>query len=1384
MSKKNYRLMRKVLRPMLSLFIVLVMTFGGFPQGILTLKVLAYENAAQVYTLHLDAADEFLTDDEAMPSTAAISQCEISDVPEGRVPIGLFVSGGNYSISAEDLACIRILILNNADLTVPESVDLTDVDIIAALWGSSKIVASGYDLVYNGDAYSSEPTETEVSADAVGLFLAAMENEDFSNNASIVFTADLDGNSIGFFNLAPNVVIPEGRSITLSTNDYGYSSMIVCANLTVGGSLTIPSAAENAEPNGLQIWENGNLTVTGTLTAGDGAVLDLEPFVTITGVDLYEPDGTTPFVCDGTNNDQRECFNYDADEGKWIKSDGGGGPQIEDWVVEQDETINCYYRAGNVVVNENVTLSIPTGHDDQNHAFSSMLEADSLEINGTVSIEEATDECGPNAIRICDNGSLTIGSNGSLVAADGAVLELAPLVTVSGITLYENDGETELVCDGTNNDATEVFCYDEYLGLWKREGGGGPGGDWTVDQDAVINHPERFPGVIINEGVTLTIQTGFDDGRQEYDGSALHVDFIDINGTLVIEAASNGCTVPNVLKVENDGRLIIGENGGLTAGDGAVLDIGSRVTVSGITLYDSNGTDVFLCDGSNESGEVFNYDASENKWIRGDAGGQGNVSDLIVDADMEESFGRFENIVVNSGCTLSIPTGYDDQGQRYVGARIQADNITVNGTISIEAPSNGCSDPNALVISEDGRLTVNQDGALNAADGSVLEVGARATVTGVTLYDSNGTDVFVCNENNTNSEVFNYDATSGKWIRGNGGGGSSEVFIIKIPSALDPNSHPSAGYIRVEGDIDSSGASQDYMEYRFLLADYDSVRVTVGLNPNSTFSISSVTVDGVLDSTLTPSEKKTYKVYTLDSCPEALAVIEYNATFEMDMDDMLDEIEGHEYAYYPGNRAGVLGSDAEQIAQVKDYLATEIWFEYFEGDRPFAALDIYDDLDDLKDNLSATEISQAVANDPAGIENGLKYINFTMTAGSNSNVIKVYLLQTRLDFILEQGGGRKYNIITANDDGSDMVACIELQVENGREEGVYVFGNGSCTVGNLNTEDDTYVIGWHITQEHSGLGGYTENHQTGEITGYDYPIGGLNGRLALCKDLANTSYVKVVGSESAGGWDFADLEWFGANGDSGNPGVATVFLASSSVDIENVNFTNTDGEDVGVLSVALDTTVLSEDAVTITQNGSKFTVTFNTQYDEIPLILTMTDNSTRYITIRRVALYLDDNNFSNGKIDVFHSTSAVSYNVMSTDHGKAIYATYYYTTGDREPNASERVNLFVTITTSGGTTKKEISNAEAITFDSSAYPPSWCYDPQWDPAFVKGYIGENHLTNHYYDDFILWEGTEEEFAQIVSVEAIAFEVGDDNTFGGVKVGSGSGTKWVHQSFGS
>ena len=109
-----------------------------------------------------------------------------------------------------------------------------------------------------------------------------------------------------------------------------------------------------------------------------------------------------------------------------------------------------------------------------------------------------------------------------------------------------------------------------------------------------------------------------------------------------------------------------------------------------------------------------------------------------------------------------------------------------------------------------------------------------------------------------------------------------------------------------------------------------------------------------------------------------------------------------------------------------------------------------------------------------------------------------------------------------------------------------------------------------------------------------------------------------------------------------------------------------------------------------------------------------------------------------------------------------MYATFYYT-GDTEP--AERVNLFTTVTTSEGVTRKIV--ADSIT------QSGWIISGE-----RLGYASQG--SDRYYDDFLIWSGTDSEFEALEKIETIVYTPGSEDSFGGVKIGSGAGVTWEKQ----
>ena len=354
---------------------------------------------------------------------------------------------------------------------------------------------------------------------------------------------------------------------------------------------------------------------------------------------------------------------------------------------------------------------------------------------------------------------------------------------------------------------------------------------------------------------------------------------------------------------------------------------------------------------------------------------------------------------------------------------------------------------------------------------------------------------------------------------------------------------------------------------------------------------------------------------------------------------------------------------------------------------------------------------------------------------------KAYILDNKKQFIVKTGD--KYNVveITTYRNEQGQTFANDIQVKGSGE--VKVFGNGTCTVGSLEADSEN-TKGWHVTQEHSGLGD-------------DTVIGGLGCRLIVCTD--EFTGVSIKGDRDAAAWNFVNVQIYDT-GTQSAPAIANVYYGSDTLKIDTIDFDNV-SVDNSVTGITVDTTKLPAEAANITLNGSVYEISFNTGYDSIPLKVQYSDGTTRYVTINRVGLNIDAADVSGSKFEAWHGTShTVKYNTQNTASGKAIYATFYYQ-GDTAP--TKRVSLFTTVTTSSGVERKVIDTP--ITNNGT---------------MVSGEtLGQaNQGTDRYYDDFLIWSGTDAEYNALQKVEAIVYDAGSSDSFGGVKVGSGTGVVWT------
>ncbi|MBR4733443.1 MAG: hypothetical protein IK081_11815, partial [Lachnospiraceae bacterium] len=127
--------------------------------------------------------------------------------------------------------------------------------------------------------------------------------------------------------------------------------------------------------------------------------------------------------------------------------------------------------AGRVVVNEGANLVMNAIEDGENQPTrGGQIQATQIEIDGTVTMNQPTQADAPPQIRVYADGSITLGTNGSINACDGTELILHDRATVAGALaskLCERNIYNALVPYGLSADhGCETFVYSSSDGKW------------------------------------------------------------------------------------------------------------------------------------------------------------------------------------------------------------------------------------------------------------------------------------------------------------------------------------------------------------------------------------------------------------------------------------------------------------------------------------------------------------------------------------------------------------------------------------------------------------------------------------------------------------------------------------------------------------------------------------------------------------------------------------------------------------------------------------------------------------------------------------------------------------------------------------------------------
>lgn len=1129
------------------------------------------------------------------------------------------------------------------------------------------------------------------------------------------------------------------------------------AGIFINSNIDVPYTLDEDASGLILLINNVDVTIGEGVGFGDFRIagsgsLDIGP------VTISPGSYTTPFDGDASNaGEVIGFFKSDAFEG----TDHTPGATYS-FTVTDDFTLEDGLDAYSLSVNEGKTFT-------QN----SIINARFVSVDGFIHIGASDNPTVPNGLNIEDGGSLTVGTGGSITADDGQILEIRSGASVSGITLYNPDG-TEYT---GGFEYTETFCYNAGESRWERQDPGNPGG--VGNNEYRIHYDESTGGkVSLNE--------------QPIDAGAIY-SFTE-NEEIVFELTPpEGVDAPYMISVRQNG----GEETEITNYSNGQFTY---------TPQNSNGfeIDIFWTE---EEYEYFRFGGTTEKPIVVEAvfNGNGSVTfpESIPEGDRVAG-GNREKVRVSES-TESIEFTWDENEAptqiRVEGAGTDGDWLDIDDPqgssytlqldqnkhfYCIEFRFEDGGDPGPGPGIPDNRYVVhfdrNNDAAVSVNDTTVVDsdgteetqysftVGMALAVALTPPEGTNGDPVVIVRRNNgeeenisstltcTPSDAMGFEIyvywTQGEYEFYTFGASENEIMV-------------QFGWFR-EGTVTVQGEKQiTYGNRTKVAVDNSTDHIAFIIIPNDGGNPAHDLVEVVKDGNERFSKQDLMVGGYYDEGSSVLSIpLESNISnyylefyfsenpggdhdpgdpgqdHSTDYEGAMRDIPEHGYAYY-------VDTTQDNAADIlKNYLATEIWYEYFgnfeNNKRPYYGM--FNSIEYLK---AAITLGDFVSEDDP-----LPYYSYSVRLSEDVSANgEVYVLSSRYEFIVKIGN--TYNVVDTSE-----VSGENNDIYVSGNGNVSVFGNGTCPVGKLETGDQTLKAkAAHITQEHSGL----EN---------DEVIGGINCRLAVFPE----DYVgaRIVGGTKAAAWGFVEVPVFAAGSD-GSPAIAEIYHGNDGSS-ENRKITiytimdsrgeNPNGEKT-VAGIALDTRYISSSAADIKQVQGGFEITFNTSYDEIPLVITYGDDSKGYITIHRVGLNLAEGtvNAQTRKFTVWHGTDGTQHYTLQGSDTHVVTAEFYYATGNVSPDGSQRVSLSVTVTMADGTVTRKIIQAG----DSLNGPQSVYVSP--GPTAALG--EDNHC-----DDFLVWSGTEEEYNNLQKVEVIAFIAGDDNTFGGVKVGSGTGVMWT------
>ena len=202
--------------------------------------------------------------------------------------------------------------------------------------------------------------------------------------------------------------------------------------------------------------------------AGDSKVIiDNMTVSTTDGDDLEELDVFPAVTGKVTIDKLRDVFgpypyNVIKEQGQIIKY-----PKEPRYDVTGNHMVEGEIFAGRIVIDKGATLHMKDYEAENGGTNGGVIEATVVEANGTIQLDAPSNDWAPAQIRVYADGSLSLGSNGKIEAADGSELILHDRATCNDAAkalLYKNDGDSVVPFDLDANHEKIKFVFEN--GKW------------------------------------------------------------------------------------------------------------------------------------------------------------------------------------------------------------------------------------------------------------------------------------------------------------------------------------------------------------------------------------------------------------------------------------------------------------------------------------------------------------------------------------------------------------------------------------------------------------------------------------------------------------------------------------------------------------------------------------------------------------------------------------------------------------------------------------------------------------------------------------------------------------------------------------------------------